>query len=300
MASPPAAPRALFAGLCTFDLIQSVDRIPGQNEKVTALDQAVAAGGPATNASVAFAFLGGHATLVTGIGRHALAQGIRADLAETHVEVIDVAEADDTPPAVSSILVTQGSGDRRVVSLNATGRMLEPPASLDSLAGQAAAILIDGHHPMLAITAARAARQLGRPCVLDGGSWKSNTADLLPYVDIAICSADFHPPGTNSSGTILDYLLDHGIRWAAVTDGARPIAWAGTGPHHKRSEIPVPAVTVADTLGAGDVFHGAFTYAIARADSVSEASFGAALSFAADVAAHSCRTFGTRTWMRSR
>jgi sugar/nucleoside kinase (ribokinase family) len=247
MASPAAAPRALFAGLCTFDLIQSVDRIPGQNEKVTALDQAVAAGGPATNASVTFAFLGGHATLVTGIGRHALAQGIRADLAETDVEVIDVAEANGSPPAVSSIVVTQGSGDRRVVSLNAAGRLLEPPASLDALAGQAAAILIDGHHPKLAINAARAARRLGRLCVLDGGSWKGNTTDLLPYIDIAICSADFHPPGTNSGDKILDYLLDHGIRWAAVTNGA----------------------------------------------------FGEALRFAGELAAHSCRTFGTRTWMGS-
>jgi len=297
MASPAEAPRGLFAGLCTFDLIQSVDRIPGQNEKVTALEQAVAAGGPATNASVAFAFLGGHATLVTGIGRHVLARGIRADLAATHVEVIDVAEADDAPPAVSSILVTRGSGDRRVVSLNAVGRMLEPPPSLDALAGQAAAILIDGHHPALAISAARAARQLGRLCVLDGGSWKSNTADLLPYADIAICSADFHPPGANSSDAVLDYLLDHGIRWAAVTNGADPIAWAG--PHHKRSEIPVPAVAVADTLGAGDIFHGAFTYAVATADSVSEASVGEALRFAAELAADSCRTFGTRTWMGS-
>jgi sugar/nucleoside kinase (ribokinase family) len=116
-------------------------------------------------------------------------------------------------------------------------------------------------------------------------------------VDVAICSADFHPPGTNSSDTTLDYLLDHGIRWAAVTNGARPIAWAGL--HHKRSEVPVPAVAVADTLGAGDIFHGAFTYAIARADLVSEASFGEALRFAAELAAHSCRTFGTRTWMGS-
>lgn len=297
MASPAEAPRALFAGLCTFDLIQGVDRVPGQNEKVTALEQAVAAGGPATNASVTFAFLGGHAALVTGIGRHALAQGIRADLAQTHVEVIDVAEADDTPPAVSSILVTRGSGDRRVVSLNAVGRRLEPPPSLDALAGQAAVILIDGHHPALAINAARAARQLGRLCVLDGGSWKSNTADLLPYVDIAICSADFHPPGTNSSDATLGYLLDHGIQWAAVTNGADPIAWAG--PRHKRSAVPVPAVAVTDTLGAGDIFHGAFTHAIARAGSVSEASFGEALRFAAELAAHSCRTFGTRAWMRS-
>jgi len=296
MADPSAAPRALFAGLCTFDLIQSVARVPGRNEKVTALDQAVAAGGPATNASVTFAFLGGHATLVTGIGRHPLAQGMRADLRGTHVEFVDVAEHDDTPPAVSSIVVTQGPGDRRVVSRNAAGRTLRPPTAIDAIAGRSAAVLIDGHHPLLALAAARAARDHGRLCVLDGGSWKANTPELLPHLDVAVCSADFRPPGVADSATVLDYLLDQGIQWAAVTDGGRPIRWACPG---TRSEIPVPAVDVADTLGAGDVFHGALTYALAREPEINEYSFDSALRFATGVAAHSCGTFGTRTWMKS-
>jgi sugar/nucleoside kinase (ribokinase family) len=296
MISPPAAPRVLFVGLCTFDLIQGVPRMPGQNEKVTALEQVIAAGGPATNASVAFAFLGGHATLLTGVGHHPLAQGMRDDLRRAHVDLIDVAGADDKPPAVSSIIVTQGSGDRCVVSLNAAGRTLDPPLALNTIIGQATAVLIDGHHPMLAIAAARAARQQGRLCIFDGGSWKDNTRDLMPYIDIAICSADFHPPGLSGTADVLDYLLGHGIQWAAVTDGSRPIVWAGPG---TRSEIPVPAIDVADTLGAGDIFHGAFTYSIARGSSVDEYSFSSALQFSAELAAHSCRTFGTRTWMKS-
>lgn len=226
MANPAEPVRGLFAGLCTFDLIQSVSRVPGPNEKVTALDQAVAAGGPAANASVAFSFLGGRSTLVTGIGRHPLAQSMRADLEAARVAVVDRAGADGAPPAVSSIVVTEGSGNRRVVSLNAAGRTLEPPPSLSLLVEQAEVVLIDGHHPRLALASAQAARRQARPCVLDGGSWKANTAELLPYVDIAVCSADFHPPGTRSTGDVLHYLLDQGVRWAAVTDGARPIAWA--------------------------------------------------------------------------
>lgn len=287
---------ALFVGLCTFDLIQSVSRIPGPNEKVTALEQAVSAGGPATNAGVTFAFLGGHATLVTGIGRHPLAQGMRADLEAVHVNVVDAAEADDAPPAVSSIVVTAASGDRRVVSLNAAGRTVAPPPGLDAMAGRSSAVLIDGHHPSLAIAGARAARELGRLCVLDGGSWKANTAELLPYVDIAICSADFRPPGVTDTAGILDYLLGQGVRWAAITDGGSPVTWAGGG---AGSQIPVPAADVADTLGAGDIFHGAFMHAITGPDAVNADSFRSALEFAAGVAAHSCRTFGTRGWMKS-
>ncbi|MBO0821953.1 MAG: kinase [Nocardiopsaceae bacterium] len=296
---------ALFAGLCTFDLIQRVSRIPGANEKVTALEQAVSAGGPAANASVAFAFLGGRATLVTGIGSHPLAQGMRADLEAAAVSVVDAAGKDEDPPAVSSIVVTAGSGDRRVVSLNAAGRTLAPPPELDALAGQAGAVLIDGHHPRLAMAAARAARRRGRLCVLDGGSWKANTADLLPYVDIAVCSADFRPPGVTGVAEVLDYLLGQGVAWAAVTDGANPVTWAGgawtSGDARSEvpAEVPVPKTDVADTLGAGDIFHGALIHGLAGAEALGKDSFRSALEFAASVAAHSCRTFGTRAWMKS-
>ena len=170
MANRAEPVHGLFVGLCTFDLIQSVSRVPGPNEKVTAVEQAVAAGGPAANASVAFSFLGGHSTLVTGIGHHPLAQGMRADLEAAGVDLIDVAGADGAPPPVSSIVVTEGSGDRHVVSLNAAGRTFEPPRSLGPMAGEASVVLIDGHHPRLALAGARAARRRARPCVLDGGS----------------------------------------------------------------------------------------------------------------------------------
>jgi sugar/nucleoside kinase (ribokinase family) len=286
-------PSALFVGLCTLDIVQAVARMPGQNEKVTALRQSVAAGGPATNASAAFACLGGRATLLTGAGRHPLADGARADLDRAGVTLIDAAD-DEAPPAVSSIIVTERSGDRCVVSVNATGRELRPPSDLGALVDDARVVLIDGHHPALALAAARAARARGRLCVLDGGSWKHNTADLLPYVDVAVCSADFRPPGAPPAG-VLDYLVGRGIGWAAVTDGAKPVAWVGGG---LRSAVAVPSVQVTDTLGAGDVFHGAFTYSIAKQGGVDPDSFGAALRFGGRVAAFSCRYFGTRGWMR--
>ena len=289
----PTGRSALFAGLCTLDVIYSVSHVPAANEKMTALRQAVAAGGPAANAAVTFAHLGGHATLVTGVGSHPLTGGIRADLKQSGVILVDAAEADAAPPPVSSIMVTRGSGDRSVVSLNAVGRALGPPARLDALVNGSQAVLIDGHHPELALAAARAARASGRLCVLDGGSWKDRTPDLLPYVDIAVCSANFSPPGVQPDGT-LDYLLSQGVSWAAITSGAQPVAWAGGG---KRSEVPVAAVKAVDTLGAGDVFHGAFIYAALALPGIDPEGFAAALRFGTRVAGLSCQSFGTRAWM---
>lgn len=293
-----AEPSALFVGLCTLDIIQAVPRMPGRNEKMTALGQYVAAGGPATNASAALARLGGRATLLTGVGGHPLAEGMRADLSQVGVALIDVAAGDNRPPAVSSIIVTRESGDRCVVSMNAVGRSLEAPPGLGALIDGHQAVLIDGHHPALALAAARAARARGKPCILDGGSWKDNTPDLLPHVDVAVCSADFRPPGVTAAADVLDYLLGSGIEWVAITDGARPIAWAAAAAAGgTRGQIPVPAVRVEDTLGAGDIFHGAFVYAITKSGGITADSFGAALRFGAKVAAYSCQYFGTRQWM---
>lgn len=83
------APRGLFVGLCTLDVIQLVDHAPGANEKLTAREQVVAAGGPAANAAVAFAHLGGAATLLTAIGRHPLGVAVAADLDRLGVTVVD-------------------------------------------------------------------------------------------------------------------------------------------------------------------------------------------------------------------
>ena len=202
-------PRGLFVGLCTLDVIQLVDRVPGSNEKLTAHEQVVAAGGPAANAAVAFAHLGGAATLLTAIGCHPLGIAVVADLERLGVTVVDLAADSVEPPAVSSVLVTASSGDRAVASTNATAYRLAPPDDLDTLVTDCDIVEFDGHHPELAVAAARAARAAGRRTVLDGGSWKAGTERLLPWIDVAVCSADFRPPGTDIDGRVGEHTDGH-------------------------------------------------------------------------------------------
>lgn len=288
------APSAVFAGLCTLDLIQQVDHVPAADEKITAGRQVVAAGGPAANAAATFAHLGGAATLVTGVGDHPLAAGAKADLARLGVRLVDLAAGDPEPPAVSCVLVTAGTGTRAVVSRNATGQRLRVPDDLDSLVHGAELVLVDGHHPDLAAAALRAAAD--RVTVLDGGSWKEHLPGLLPLVDVAICSADLRPPGGEPT---LAYLAERGVAWRAVTAGPRPVRWAGpASAGDLAGEIEVPRVDAVDTTGAGDVLHGAFCHAMLTAGTLDEAAFVAALRRAAEVAAESCRWFGTREWMK--
>lgn len=290
-------PEGLFVGLCTLDVIQLVDQVPGPNEKLTARQQVVAAGGPAANAAVAFSHLGGAARLLTAVGSHPLGLGIMADLHGLGVAVTDLAADSAEPPAVSSVLVTASSGERAVASTNAAGHQLAPPDDLDVTVAACDIVEFDGHHMDLAVTAALAARAAGRPTVLDGGSWKAGTRDLLPLIDVAVCSADFRAPGADNPTDTLRFLRDHGVGWAAVTRGAEPVVWAGPD---GGGTVDVPAVRVADTLGAGDVLHGALAHHLAVRGRLTSAGFVEALSDAATVASRACASFGTRAWLRGR
>ena len=101
-------PRGVFVGLATVDLVHRVAVPVGVDDKVTALSQEIVAGGPAANAAVTFALLGGDAVLVTDLGSHPLAESARRDLAAFGVGVRAVEPDIPSAPAVSSIRVLAG------------------------------------------------------------------------------------------------------------------------------------------------------------------------------------------------
>lgn len=279
----------VLAGLCTVDVVQRVAELPAPGEKVQSLAVDVAAGGPATNAAVTVAALGGSPVLLTALGSHPLAALARADLTACGVELLDVAPDSATPPALSAVAVRDRDGERTVVSRNA-GNMSPGPVSwrqIDKLP-EVGAVLVDGHHPELALGVARWARARRIPVVLDAGSWKPVLEELLPLVDIAACSAQFRAPGEN--------LRERGVPAVITTAGPDPVRWC-TGEHH--GEVPVPEVDARDTLGAGDVWHGALVHGISRPDSRrdSRRELPELIRFANEVAAERVRHVGPRSWI---
>lgn len=280
---------ALFVGLSTIDIVYRVDRFPDANTKVAAQSQSVHAGGPAANAAIACAHLGGSATLVSVVGRHALAGVVREELTRFSVQLIDLNPDFDDVPAISSISVDK-AGSRSVVSANAM-RIPIPPVGVDQeLCRRARIVMVDGHHMQACRVWATAARAAGLPVVLDGGSWKSGTEELLKNIDTAICSADFMPPGCRSANDVVRYLKEVGVANIAITNGAAPIQVLTD---ESAASIPVPQVNSVDTTGAGDILHGAYCYYASQG-----IGFVEALSKAAHIASESCRYAGTREWMR--
>ena len=316
----PVRPVGLFVGLAVLDVIQLVDAPPGPDEKIVALDQAVAAGGPAANAAVAFAALGGRALLAAPVGAGPLAELIRADLTAHGVELIDCAAAPTARgaaaagPSVSSCTISAATGERSVVSTNARAR--PDPAPLNALSDAVAAgapapdvVLIDGHNPPLARAGLDLAERVGALRLMDAGSWKDDAADLPGRCDVVAPSARFHPPGPAGAlrepADVAAWLRGRGAGAVVLTRGSAPVLWwCG----ERSGSAAPPVVEAVDTLGAGDVFHGALALALARAlpgprsggggeVRIVPAALADAVASACAVAAASTEHFGTRAWI---
>ena len=124
---------------------------------------------------------------------------------------------------------------------------------------------------------------------MDGGNWRDVHAELLPFVDYAVVSEQFLPPGTRTPDEVVKHLTGVGVTHIAITRGDRPVSWWSGGKH---GDIAPPKVKAIDTLGAGDIFHGAFCWSL-----VDQGDFEKALVKGADVAAFSTTHWGTRTWI---
>ena len=269
--------------------------------------------------------------LLTALGEGPVSAFLAADLAAAGVRVLDATVLADSSsgagehpagpgqrntapasspagrePAVSSII--EHPSGRMVASTNAR---LDADAErvAAELPERVGAVLVDGHNPALA----HAALTLGapevdgedpfaalearppHPRILDGGSWKDWLTPLLGFVDIAVVSEDFAPPlmARPDGAQVAEFLRGFGITRAVRTRGDRSVQywWDGTS-----GEVPVDTVPEASTLGAGDAFHGAFTWAIERGG---DADPERLIRFASAVAAVSVSSFGTRQWLTS-
>ncbi|MGO1592252.1 MAG: PfkB family carbohydrate kinase [Ancrocorticia sp.] len=276
--------RTVFCGLTTIDLIQLIEAVPAPGTKAVSDSALLDVGGPAANAARTAGALGAYPTLISPIGTGVFAQLAHTWLEGAGVQLIDVAAEGD--PAISAVAI-DAQGDRTVISTNNTARSHSFPEP-DVLDG-ATALMVDGHLLDVQIALARTAESAGIPVILDGGSYKPGLDSLLPHVTHAVVSADFELPGVSRDQT-LETLRGYGIGFVARTHGGGNIEAIV---ENKAYSLPITQPgTIADTLGAGDVLHGAFTAALgAGQDGLSS------LAAAAQLATLSVRSAGAMGWV---
>jgi sugar/nucleoside kinase (ribokinase family) len=151
-------------------------------------------------------------------------------------------------------------------------------------------ILVDGHYPVLAAQATRVGRARRVPVVVDAGRWKPVMKELITHDPEMICSNDFHPPGVTDTAGTARALRRSGVTTVVVTHGSDDVEW---WTETSNGRVRPPAVRAVDTLGAGDVFHGAYAYYRC----IPEVQLAERLARAARIAALRCSYWGIRTWI---
>jgi sugar/nucleoside kinase (ribokinase family) len=245
--------QALFIGHTYIDVTFLTDRMPTGDEKHVASNYAVSFGGNAVTAAFCCAKLGILPDLVTTVADDWLGR-MFLDMAARYRISIHVRKV-----GASSLSVIMPNNGKRAIVRGRDDDYLHPFPILD-LSG-CRALHLDGHQPDAAIHYAKLCREMGIVTSLDGGGMRSNTHELLGFVDVAIVSERLCQQMDREPEAMLDYLKSRGCRIGGVTLGERGMVWYDeTGAVRLLPALPVPPGRVIDTSGAGDVFHGAYIY----------------------------------------
>ncbi len=279
--------KGLFVGLTTLDIQFLMPKYPAPNTKNFSQQTLLSAGGPATNASVCFSHMGGSSVLLTHIGKNVFNKFLLEEIESLGVDIFDIAENREVSPVISGIVTSLDNGERTVIT-NRPGQ--HDFFESDIFTDVYDICLFDGYYLNLAEFIIRKAHESHKPVVLDGGSWKAGMEKVLKYIDFAICSSNFFPPGCNTVDQSFNFLEEFGISNAAITRGGDSIL---VMENNRKYQIPVNQVEVKDTLGAGDIFHGAFCYYILNGH-----NFAKSLVKASKYASESCKYEGTRKWLK--
>jgi sugar/nucleoside kinase (ribokinase family) len=149
---------------------------------------------------------------------------------------------------------------------------------------------LDGHQPDAALWYAKKCRAEGILTSLDGGGLRSNTHELLAYIDVAVVAERLCQQMQLTPADMLEYLKARGSRIGGVTLGERGLLWYDeTGAVRSLAALAIPPELIVDTSGAGDVFHGAYVYSYLAAP---RASWDAHFRFARAAAAKKIQHLG--------
>lgn len=273
---------ALFIGQTYIDITFLTDRLPTGDEKHVASAYAVSFGGNAVTAAFCCAKLSIVPDLITSVANDWLGR-MFLDMAGKYA--IPVHPRRVSSSSLSFIMPKDG---RRAIVRCRDDDYLHSFPILD-LAG-CRALHLDGHQSDAAIHYAKKCRAAGILTSLDGGGLRSNTHELLAFIDVAIVAERLCEQMRLSPREMLEYLKGRGCRIGGVTSGERGLLWYdGTGAIHLMTALAVPQQQILDTSGAGDVFHGAYVHSyLARPEKTWDEHF----RFARAAAAHKIQHLG--------
>jgi sulfofructose kinase len=279
-------------GLNATDTLIPLSHYPERGSKVAFRSANVLPGGQVATAMAACQSWGLQTRYVGKVGDDSAAALHRAEFARLGVETHLVAAAGCA--SQQAFILVDDTGERTVLWKRDERLTLQPEELQREWVVEARALHVDGHDTAAAALAARWARAAGVVVIADLDDLYPGVEALLKNIDYLITSRDI--PGRLVGEQDLRKSLPvlrrrYGCVLTAATLGDEGVlAWDGTQFHYAAAY----RVKVADTTGAGDIFHAGFLYGLLQGWPVQRQ-----LDFACAAAALNCAGVGARGGIQS-
>jgi sulfofructose kinase len=287
-AAPKIPPRILCIGMPVRDLTFRVQELPARGFKVNATHFDEICGGNAVNAAIGIVRLGGRTSICGPMGdsRESSSKYIFEKLAHEGVATQHIVHMPGLVTPISSVMIDP-SGERTIVTFRDPELWKVRLPDPDTLLEDCAAILTENRCAEFCTELCAEAIRRGIPVVVDADRSMSMREGLLAASTHLVFSSEAlqATTGIADDGEALRKLAGFTRSFLASTQGAQGTLWLDENQSLQRT--PAFPVHTVDTLGAGDVFHGAFTLAITENQELRRA-----VRFASAAAALKCTRFG--------
>lgn len=276
-------------GLNATDTLLLVPRFPAYGGKAPFVKEILSPGGQVASAMVTCVKLGLRTKYIGSVGDDERGRILLESLSEAGIDVSDVQLRRNCPNQSAYILIDQTTGERTILWQRPDCLKIEPAQITPGQIRCAKLLHIDGHDTAAVEHAARLAREVDIPVTVDVDTIYHGFDRVLPYVDYLIASTTFPTEWTSQQDPFRALELiqkEFGMRVAAMTLGPYGALALVDGRFHYS---PAFVVNCRDTTGAGDVFHGAFGYAVIKGYSIADT-----LEFSNAMAALNCKELGAQ------
>lgn len=278
----------ICVGHACYDLIFQVPHHPSEDEKLGSTTHRGCGGGPAANAAIAIARLGLSTGFIGYLGNDVYGDSHFAEFKAEGVNTQHLQRGSIATPVAA--LIVKPDGKRSVINYTEASTIL--PADHCSLDPNQlpSVLLVDGHQPAISAQLIKQAKRLGITTILDAGSLKPGTRQLMSEVDFLAASEKFARQLTQQDNPELALQQMSSLAPnVIITLGERGLIWAQG---NSTGSLSAFVVNTIDSTGAGDAFHGGLAAAFAM-----QKSWNDALVFASAVAALCCTKVGARPGM---
>jgi sulfofructose kinase len=276
-------------GLNSTDTLVLVPHFPAYAGKAPIEAEILSPGGQVASALVTGAKLGLRVKYIGTVGDDERGRVQLASLREAGINLDDLEVRKDCPNQTAYIVIDQSTGERTVFWRRPECLRLDPESITPEKIACSKMLHIDGHDTAAVEKAARLARSMGIPVSVDVDTVYHGFDRVLEWTDYLVASSEFPSQWTSERDPFraLQMIQDeYKMKVAAMTLGSHGALARVDG---KFVYSPAFVVNCVDTTGAGDVFHGAFCYAVLGGMSMRDT-----LEFANAMAALNCTHLGAR------